>query len=206
MYTPQKLLSDNSKTDISINLPILGHCKPTKTCFACCYAKVGPINWSNSRRKQVYVSKYLSGGDISQLKTECQKYNAVRLSGTGDLLPCHVKNILALAEMDPGTQFWGMTRKLDIARSINGRLPNLKLLVSVDATSPESTWQYEGKLCYGPRKEGDEVPKDDNRIVTIFPYHFIGKTVGKIVKDKRNCPAVLHHIKGCHQCGQCWSW
>jgi hypothetical protein len=206
MYHPQKILSDNSKTHTSINLPTRGHCRPTKVCTACCYAKTGPINWSLANRKKDWVSKYLLQKDITELIRECQPYSAVRLSATGDLLKEHIPQVIRLAEACPDTQFWGMTRKTEIARAINSRQDNLRLLVTVDAASPPATWEYQGgKMCYGPRRAGDVIPVD-KRILTVFPYHFIGRVVGDVPADKRDCPAVRHTVKGCLECGRCWRW
>jgi hypothetical protein len=206
-YHPQTILSSNTKTSVSLNLPRAGHCRPTPVCSFCCYGKSGPIAFGNSTRKQKWVSEYLKGSDISELMGECVGLKAIRLSAVGDLLPDHLGNLRRLAEGLPGTQFWGMTRKTDIASEVNGMgLPNLSLLVSVDASSPEATWNYDGALCYGPRRVQDRVPLRDKRIVTIFPYHFSGKMVGNIPKDKRDCPAVRHSVKGCYQCGRCWNW
>lgn len=202
---PAHILSTNKKTKYSLNFPREGHCQPTAICWQSCYGKTGPINWSNSRRKKTYVSQYLLGNDIGTLLEECRSELAVRLAGTGDLLQGHLPNLFKLAELAPDTQFWGMTRKLDIASRINGVLPNLKLLVSVDASSSEDYWAYDGRLCFGPRRAGDAVP-DDSRIVTVFPYHFIGRIVGQVPAHKKDCPAVRHTIKSCSECGRCWKW
>jgi len=204
MYSPQHILSENKKCDVSLNLP-RSNCTPTKICAFCCYGRRGPINWGYSTRKQQWFSDYLAGSDISELVRECRRYTAVRLAGTGDLLLSHLDNCFKLAKACPATQFWGMTRKTDIAREINGCLPNLSLLVSVDASSPASTWDYRGKLCFGPRRAQDTVPVD-SRIITVFPYHLGGKVVQGIPRHKKDCKAVYHEITGCSECGRCWKW
>ena len=205
-YHPDTILSVNKKTGCSIDLPIAGHCRPTSSCSRACYAKSGPIAFPHSLKKHVWTSTYLATAqDISELITECKARTSVRLCGSGDLNLCHIPNIIKLASACPGTQFWGMTRKLEIARAINkARRRNLRLLVTVDATSPSETWAYKGALCYGPRRTGDIVPKN-KRIVTIFPYHSHGKIVGKIEKDSKDCPAVRHEVSGCLDCGRCFS-
>ena len=204
-YRPGSILSTNTKTGCSINLPIAGHCCPTKNCARVCYAKSGHTALPTNKRKQVWVSDYLKGKDISELIQECLSRTAVRLSGTGDILKEHVPNLKKLAKACPATQFWGMTRKLEIAKALNNKLPNLKLMVSVDSSSPESVWKYNGALCFGPRLQGDKVPKD-KRIKVIFPYHQSGHVVKGVPRDKKDCKAVLHEIPGCLNCGRCWSW
>ena len=205
MYRPQQLLSENRKTNISINLPIKGHCTPTPNCRLDCYARYGPIAAPNSTRKQKFLSNYLKGKKINQLILECKQYIAVRISGCRDLLPDHVSSILSLAQCCPMTQFWGMTPKPNIATALNDQLPNLRLLVTVDASSPIWIWKYSGKLCYGPRRQEDPIP-DDGRIITIFPKHSKGKIVGKVPHHSKDCPAVRHTVKGCIDCGRCWNW
>lgn len=201
------ILSENRKTGCSINLPIAGHCRPTRNCSRTCYARSGYTALPQSKQKQVWVSNYLKGQDITQLIWECRGHPAVRISGTGDLSLEHVPNILKLARACPDTTFWGMTRKLEIATTLNGQAPNLKIMVSVDSSSPPSVWKYKGALCWGPRFVSDTVPADP-RIRTIFPYHFVGKIVQikSMPHDPRDCPAIRHKVSGCLSCKQCWSW
>jgi hypothetical protein len=101
--------------------------------------------------------------------------------------------------------FWGMTRKPEVARSLNGKYPNLKLLVTQDETSPKDVLEYEGKKCFGPRKAGVPIPEDD-RIITVFPYHFTGRVVNNVEAHAKDCPAVRHELSGCQACGRCWKW
>jgi hypothetical protein len=100
-----------------------------------------------------------------------------------------------------------MTRKLEIATILNGQYPNLKIMVSVDSSSPPSVWKYKGMLCWGPRFSSDTIPADP-RIRTIFPYHHVGKIVHikSMPHDPRDCPAIRHLVRGCVSCGQCWNW
>ena len=204
-YSPSQLLSENKKTCVSINLPIEGHCEPTKRCAQDCYGKSGHTALPSNLKKQHFISNYLERKDITLLIYECQQFISVRLNGIGDLNPCHLPAIFSLAEACPQTEFWGMTRKIPIAKQVNGKFPNLSLLMSIDSTSPDSVWKYPGHLCFGPRRPEDQVP-DDPRIVTIFPRHHGGRVIGNIPDDKKDCPAVRHTVAGCIQCKKCWSW
>jgi len=204
-YRPCTYLSENSKTGASINLPIEGHCTPTKRCAVDCYAKSGHTILESNIKKQKFISNYLLGKDITELIYECRRLTAVRLNGTGDLLMKHVPAIINLAEQCPLTTFWGMTRKIKIAERINGRLPNLSLLVSVDSTSPKSVWKYNGPLCFGPRRPEDTVP-DNDMIITIFPRHHAGIIIGNVPNDPKDCLAIRKIVKGCLECKRCWSW
>jgi hypothetical protein len=203
---PTTILSENRKTGSSIDLPIAGHCRPTTNCSRACYAKRGPQSWPHSARKHVWTSDYLAGKNITRLCHECHRHPAVRLSGSGDLLPTHIPNLIRLATTCPSTTFWGMTRKVEIARAINkAQLPNLRILVTVDATSPAKTWDYNGTLCYGPRHPTDQVP-DDPRILTVFPAHYIGRTQKGMPTHPKDCPAVWHKVTGCAACQRCYTW
>jgi len=203
MYEPITILSKNHKTGTSLNLP-MANCTPTKNCSFCCYGRVGHTRLPDATKKAQYVSQYLSGPYISRLASECRQLTTVRLSGVGDLLPTHIPNIIRLAKQCPNTMFWGMTRKLPIANALQG-IKNIRLMVSVDATSPKKTWTYPGTLCYGPRLAQDQVP-DDPRILTVFPYHFTGTVVKGISRHPKDCLAVWHDIPGCSDCGRCWNW
>jgi len=205
MYSPLKIISENPKTGASINLP-LDHCAPTKLCKMMCYAKSGPIALPVTKRKQKYVSDYLTGNDITQLIHECFFLPSVRLNGSGDLLKKHVSNIIQLASTCLNTMFYGMTRKPYIAEALNNKLPNLKFLLSVDAsTSKKLIKDYTGTICFGPRRACDKVPKD-KRIVVVFPYHCHGTVIQGIPKHSLDCPAVRHEVNGCHECKRCWNW
>lgn len=205
-YSPVKLLTENRKTHRSIDLPIKGHCVPTKTCSSTCYARRGNQAFPNPKRKQKYLSRYLKGKDISRLIEEVSKQKAVRLNGSGDLLPSHIENVIRLAEACPDTYLWGMTRKPVIAREINGAgLHNLNILLTVDISSKKSLWKYPGRMCFGPRLVGHEVP-DDDRIITVFPYHSAGRIIGNIPEHPKDCPAVRKTKKGCMACRKCWEW
>jgi hypothetical protein len=199
------ILSSNKKTGVSLNLPS-SNCRPTSICKFCCYGRhhylghgrVALAKWTRNSR---YLAKT---PDCKELISEARAFSAVRISGIGDIIPEHIPNLLILAEKCPKTQFWGMTRKPELATAINNRLPNLGLLVTVDAASPPDTWQYQGRLCYGPRRAQDLVP-DDHRIITVFPYHNSGKIVGSVPEHKLDCPAIRHKVSGCLECGQCWA-
>ena len=206
-YAPGMLLSENAKTCISINMPIKGHCLPTKRCVNDCYGKSGHTALPSNTKKQRYVSNYITEGNMSQLIYECSGFHSVRLNGIGDLNDEHLPGIFSLAEAVPQTTFWGMTRKPSIADKILERdLPNLSLLVSVDTTSPDSVWKYQsGPLCFGPRRPEDKVP-DDDRIITIFPRHHAGRIIGNVPIDPKDCPAVRHTVTGCIECKRCWDW
>lgn len=204
-YFPGTLLSENKKTCVSINLPIAGHCIPTKRCARDCYGRSGHTALPSNTKKQRFLSKYLEEQNIGGLVQEAKGYVSVRLNGIGDLNDAHVPAILSLAEACPQTEFWGMTRKIPIADQVNGKLPNLSLLMSVDITSPQSVWKYPGFLCFGPRRPEDDVP-DDDRIITIFPRHHAGRVIGDIPVDDKDCPAVRHTVSGCIECKRCWDW
>jgi hypothetical protein len=160
----------------------------------------------NCTNKQLWVTVYLAGNDISQLIKETRRWDSVRLSATGDLNVEHVSNVIKLAEACPDTMLWGMTRKLEIAWALNNKLPNLKLMVSVDSSSPRPIWDYQGALCFGPRRTEDVVPMNDERIVTVFPLHVRGKVDEAMPTTSKDCPAVMHKISGCSECGRCWKW
>lgn len=204
-YHPQQILSRNGKTGVSLDLPREGHCRPTKNCSKDCYARCGHQARPDAIRKQKWVSEYLLGKDISSLVMETRLHSAVRLNGSGDLLPEHVPNIIKLAEQCPYTQLWGMTRKPNIAKALNGKIINLRMLLTVDATSPKSVWDYDEAMCFGPRRTEDIVP-DDPRIIVVFPKHHAGRVLKGIPEHPKDCQGVYHRISGCMECGRCWAW
>ena len=204
-YRPEKILSENSKTGVSVNLPIVGHCRPSTLCQEKCYARRGHVAFPAPRRKQRWVSHYLAQSNVSDLITECRNYQAVRLCGTGDLKNEHIPQILNLAHECSTTHFWGMTRKPEIAEMLNFQLPNLKMMVSIDRSSPEKPKHYQGPLCWGPRMPEDTVP-DESRIITVFPCHMGGRVVKGMPRHQKDCPGVWHEVSGCNECSHCWTY
>lgn len=204
-YRPLELLSKNTKTGYSIDLPLQGHCRPTKNCSKDCYARFGHQARPKAKLKHVWLSQYLAGNDQTELIRECAAHTSVRLCGSGDLLPEHLPAILRVATACPQTQFWGMTRKPEIAEALNDKLPNLHLLLSVDGSSPASVWKYKGAMCYGPRHAEDVIPEDD-RIKVVFPRHFGGKVIKGIPRHPKDCAGTWHENDGCVTCGRCWTW
>jgi hypothetical protein len=107
------------------------------------------------------------------------------------------------------TVFWGFSRNRKVVEQINGKLPNLSLIISIDATSPKGFVDgYDGPLAFGPRNPGDEVP-DDDRIIVIFPTHHRGKPDKAIPVDGKDCPATrfTHRSEkhgACNRCRRCY--
>lgn len=208
MYSPQHIISENGKTSCSINFPRKGHCRPTSLCIKSCYARSGPMTLPNAKRKQQFVSDYFADptNDLLQIIWESRQYQAVRLNGSGDMLLSHIKNILKLAKACPKTMFYGMTRKPEIATAINNQLDNLKLLLTIDATTPLSVWKnYPRKMVFGPRRAIDKVPTN-KQIIVVFPYHCHGKVIQGIPAHKKDCLAIYHKVSGCMVCQRCWNW
>jgi len=245
-----QLLSTNTKTGTSINLPVI-NCRPTRRCAKACYACEGPITFKHSVRKTLVVDEALRKGEIEGLIWECRMLRSVRLNGSGDMTDEHVDSVLRLAQACPGTLFWGFTRKREIAEAVNGkpsaeapgdparrsdageavngrasstasstssesvsgrsmsadgRLPNLSLIVTFDATSPDKELAgYEGPLAFGPRKPKDPVP-DDARIIVVFPEHHSGRTIANVPLHPKDCPATRGHVRrnACQRCQRCW--
>lgn len=201
------ILSRNKKTGVSLNLPT-SNCRPTTLCKFACYGRHHYLGHGKAcLAKWTRNSDYLAHTkDCKELIAEARTFSAVRISGVGDIIPDHVPNLIKLAKACPATQFWGMTRKPELAKKLNSRLPNLRMLLTIDATTPDKVWdKYDGRMCYGPRRAEDKIPRD-KRLVVIFPYHNSGKVVGNVPAHKLDCPAVRHTKAGCLECGRCWSW
>lgn len=202
---PQEMLSGNSKTGVSLNLPVL-NCRPSAKCAKSCYACTGPISFGNSIRKALVVDQKLKRGDIDRLAEECARRDNVRLCGSGDLTPEQVPHIIKLAQRCPGTVFWGFTRKVQIAKAINGRAKNLSVILSFDGSSRDQKFKgYRGRLAFGPRLPGDEVPKD-RRLLVVFPEHIHGQTTKGVERHKLDCPTSrgAEHDNACEKCRRCW--
>lgn len=201
----ERLLSENTKTGVSLNLPVK-NCRPSKHCAKTCYACAGRCLLKMSVVKTLRVDRCLSTGQIDRLSNESNMYANVRLCGTGDFLEEQVPHVLRLSQRCPDTLFWGFTRKVKIANQLNGKRKNLRMLLSVDVSTPTKEYRnYTGKLAFGPVFPGEHVPKD-NRISVVFPLHHRGRLVLNIEEHRLDCPAVrgkIGHSLACQACRRC---
>lgn len=202
---PKEMLSGNSKTGVSLNLPVI-NCRPSAKCSKNCYACSGPISFRNALRKALVVDKKLKDGDIGKLIVECSRLRDVRLCGSGDLAKEQVPHIMRLVQSCPGTHFWGFTRKLEIAKLLHGKAKNLSIILSFDSSSKDQEFKgYKGRLAFGPRVGDEPVPKD-KRIAVVFPLHINGKFKKEVPVHKLDCPTArgMAHDNACEKCRRCW--
>lgn len=146
-------ISANEKTGASINVPIVGTCRPTKSCASYCYGLAGPISFGPALQRQYQNLKRfeaLESASEEELREEVNRvyyaihprYRYLRFFGVGDLTPGSVRFINAMAKQHPNLILWVPTRKLELAEQI---LPakNVFLMMSIDrTTSPVVAEQF----------------------------------------------------------------
>lgn len=227
---PQRIyVSENSKTGMSVNTPIVGTCKPTKACSSYCYGLTGPISFKPSLRKQFDNLKrfeYLETVCSSDLQKEASRiYHTVRpehtylrFFGVGDLTPGSVRLINALSAMYPDLILWVASRKISLASKLHIH-DNVFVMLSVDQSTPKSDLNSFRALIkkHSPhvfasytQLSEDDTPPD--WIYTVFAHHKVGgkrSTWSKGTTDSRMCPATIQdgaeHENACDRCRRCFS-
>lgn len=132
------LVSNNLKTDWSINFPINETCQPTPACRLC-YAKKGRLRMPSSLNRQKQVYDLFMNEDPKALAREIgrgyQRKNLdfLRWCGSGDLFSDAVVVLNHVARDYPDTVHWVVTRKPSMVALVE-HLPNIYLMFSLDNT------------------------------------------------------------------------
>jgi hypothetical protein len=212
-------ISSNTKTGISINLPIAKTCQPTKECKDYCYGTIGPIAFRNSlivQERNYARFSYLETATEEEVDKECHniaskvKNNWVRWNGVGDLIPGSVRVINRMTELYPIVH-WITTRKVKEASKLRDH-ESIRILFSLDAETPKRVLQEAMELKQSfqkakfrfayVRRKPEDVP---SFVDIIFNEH--GKRRLNIV-DERTCLATLpntDHKNACDNCRRCFA-
>lgn len=215
-------VSGNTKTGVSINVPIIGTCTPTKACGAYCYATKGPIAFPASLLSQERnLQRFNELENANEAEVEKEAKNIMkqvgaaswfRWNGVGDLTPGSVRVINAIARLYPNVTQWVVTRKPALAATLSDS-KSLAILFSWDETTPaaikirslevsKAFKQALFQFSYTRLSENDVAPKE---VSIIFNYH-AGRS-RKAWKDARVCEATLpdhEHENACNDCRRCF--
>ena len=207
-----KLLSSNTKCDVSINFPIEATCNPTETCRKLCYARRGPITWpaSIARQKRIYnyflTHDYIEIGE--QILEETKNREWLRWCGSGDIFPEAISVINFVAHCRPEMKNWIVTRKPEEVSYISQN-QNIYLMFSLDGTSKEKieklAKERNHKRLYFSYLRVD--PEENTRGSSII---FNAKQIKTLPYDdkRRVCPADSGQMKvagACAKCQRCFS-
>lgn len=223
-------LSRNTKTDLSINVPIALTCNPTKACAAYCYGLSGPIAFPLAVARQVQnylVFDRLATAPVMEVNHEADRIGMlaeyfdadfIRMFGVGDFQPGSVRFVNALARRHPTLHVWVSTRKPGMARQLVRR-SNLHIMLSADRTTKPQSLLAMRKLVRRFRGQAfiayvqqapDDVPAEDTKVV--FANHRPGGNRASWTAknpDPRMCPATieggLSHDSACANCRFCFS-
>jgi len=215
-------VSNNSKTGVSVNVPLSTCSSKTSACSKYCYALRGPISFTNSvsvevnnqavfdslktasQQKVDYEASLIAG------QVQLRGHPFLRWNGSGELTPGAVRVLEAFSRLFPTIPVWVSTRSMALARSLPPKRQSLHIMLSTDSTTSAQNWQDTIQL----KKERDYfiawtridqfevVPKE---VDVVFNLHLgIGRLDKKCV---RTCPATLpnvNHDQICTKCQFCW--
>ena len=201
MRWDKPILSENTKTAVSLDLPIM-NCKPTKACAQVCYASQGYQRLSKALIKSLAVNKMIHEDPEHVAKNIVDEAagRAIRLAGSGEILPEH-KTLLDYVEQFGGS-YWGFTRRVDTHRTFP------KLMFSFDMTTQPSVMDYVREEVPVDRRAYLRRPKDPEpplEVAVTFPVHgqwtpYMDQTP----LHETDCPAARKEVKGCWACMRCY--
>jgi hypothetical protein len=133
--------SANKVTRFSLNVPIIGTCKPTTVCADTCYFAKGATTWTPSLRKQHRLMNSIKDDPVAVGKRIVASATRKRLSflrwnGGGDLFEEMLACIDYVSGEMPAVPQWVVSRLPRLAARITPR-PNVFLHLSID----KSSWQ-----------------------------------------------------------------
>lgn len=214
-------VSRNSKTGVSLNVPIIGTCTAmTQECARYCYGECGPIAMRDSVRLQARNLEVLkSGADpialADDLAAQCRAARAdfLRVNGVGDLTAESARVVAALAERHLWLTLWITTRRPDLARTLPD-LPNVHIMLSTDRSTAPRAWLAMRALCgerprttflaYTQLDAHDTAPAD---VAIVFQLHY-GSRRATWPADARSCAATVangaEHDGACAACRRCF--
>lgn len=131
--------STNKVTGFSLNVPIIGTCKPTVVCGETCYFAKGPSTWTASLKKQHRLLNSIRENPAAAAErivhfAKKKKLEFIRWQGGGDLFPEAIPCIDAVAKSLPDVAQWVVSRIPKLAASVIAR-PNVYVHFSVDQSS-----------------------------------------------------------------------
>ena len=206
------LVSENSKTGISINFPVSTTCKPTKVCQQICYACRMPshIAMPNALRKAWTTYYYFEDNEVAVIAERLYRefkiferrigLKKLRWNGVGDLFPKAVEVLNYMAEHYDVTHLVYSRRPEMINQLIVS--PRLHVLYSLD----ESSWQRWTEVtrpttAFGYLRTSDFVPPIP--LSVVLRAHRQWK---ELPDHKADCPVDAHvipHTHGCIGCNIC---
>src|SRR3972149_874679 len=123
-------VSKNDKTGVSVNVSMLGSCRPTKECARYCYGLTGPASFPAAATRHLGNLRHFAfletapdaavqrDVDILAAHAICAQQDFIRWNGVGDMTPGAVRLINALAAERPRLHVWVTTRKPELGAEI----------------------------------------------------------------------------------------
>ena len=170
--------STNKVTGHSINVPIIGTCKPTVVCAETCYFAKGASTWSSSLKKQHRLLNSIKADPIGVVARVVRSATRkgltfIRWNGGGDLFPEMIPCIDSVAEAMPTVPQWVVSRIPKLASKLTPR-PNLYLHFSVDRSSWDRLEEFRVlappslQWFFSYQCDKDEVPPSPEIAPVIF--------------------------------------
>lgn len=214
--TGERILSRNAIAGATLDVPIEGTCKPSKTCVKDCYAASSRQAMPRMLAHQYRVQHSMDADPAAFAQRVMAEYDNLgltylRWNGVGDLSESAVHTINWIGQNRPDAVLWVVTRKPELAARIE-HFPNIYVHFSLDSSSLDRRDQF---LALQPRSrnyffsyqcERDELPPANVQASVVFHRRY------KLVKgsDPANpalCPLNLltDCTDACANCRRCFN-
>lgn len=212
----ERILSRNSIAGATLDIPIEGTCRPSKTCVKDCYAASSRQAMPQMLAHQYRVQHTMEADPVAFAERVMSEYDKLgltylRWNGVGDLSEAAVQTINWIGHNRPDAVLWVVTRKPELASKIE-HFPNVYVHFSLDSMSLDRRDQF---LASNPRSdnyffsyqcERDEIPPATVKASVVFHRRY------KLAKgsDPANpalCPLNLltDWTGACSNCRRCFN-
>lgn len=219
----EKVLSTNTVTGISLNVPISGTCRPTKVCAQTCYAaKPTPISLPVALEKQLRVYNSIcenpsevAGRIIAEMISHMRRgAKFLRWNGVGDLFEESIACMVDVADALPNLPIWCVTRKPEMAALVPQR-DNIFVHFSLDASSLD---RRDRLMSLSPLSSNIFFSYQESDGEQSTPEALSGVPISVYFTDMYRKPAPMRYAaascplnslsdpsNACVNCGRCWN-
>jgi hypothetical protein len=219
----EKVLSSNTVTGISLNVPISGTCKPTKVCSQTCYAaKPTPIALPAALEKQLRVYNSIiqnpsevSGRIIAEMIGHMRRgAKFLRWNGVGDLFEESITCMVEVADALPQLPIWCVTRKPEMAAVVPQR-DNIFVHFSLDSSS---LYRHGHLMSLSPISSNIFFSYQETEGESSQPEGLVDVPISVYFTDMYSKPAPMRYAAAscplnnlsdpagaCVSCGRCWN-
>ncbi len=212
----ERILSNNSIAGATLDVPIEGTCRPSKTCTKDCYAAYSRQAMPRMLAHQYRVQHSMEADPVAFAQRVMEEYDRLgltylRWNGVGDLSEAAVQTINWIGQNRPDATLWVVTRKPELAAKVQ-HFQNVYVHFSLDSSSLDRREKFlalqplSRNYFFSYQCERDEIPPANVQASVVFHRKY--KLVeGSDPSNPALCPLnLLTDCTGaCANCRRCFN-